>query len=108
MPEQVEESVDDEVRDLTRERPARLPGLGFCRLHGDVDLAQEEIAVSVLEVAGLGEGKGKHVGGTIDLEKVAVQDAKVLVSGEHEGNRSPGKAQDPEAACEERPKSGRS
>jgi hypothetical protein len=106
--QEVEEPVDDEERDLAREGVPPLAGLGFRRLHRDVDLAQEELAVLVLEVAGLGERKGQHVGRAVDLEEIAIQGAKVLVSGDDERDGGPGKTQDPERAREERSKSGRS
>jgi hypothetical protein len=44
----------------------------------------------------------------IGFEEVAVQDPDPLIVGQHQRDRSPWKAQDPEGAGEKRPKSGRS
>jgi hypothetical protein len=106
--DEVEEPVDREVGDLAREGPPDGPGLRPRRLDRDVDLPQEDVAASVGEVAGLGEGKGEDVGGPIGLEEIPVQDPDALVAGEYQRDRSARKAQDPERAPEKRLKSGRS
>ncbi len=99
--------MDREMRDLVREGPARRLRLSPRRLDRDVDLAQEDVPAAVGEIAGLGERKGKHVGGAVVLEEVAVQGPEPRVIGQDERDRAARKTQDPERPLEERPKSGR-
>lgn len=105
---EMEDPVDQEVGHLAFERTPRGAGLGPRGLHGDVDLSEKERAVSILEVRGLGERKGKNVGGAIHLEEIAVQDPDPRVVREDQRDRGAGKPQAPERAPEKRPKSCRS
>jgi len=100
--------MDHEVGDLARKGTPgglRLRARGLDR---DVDLPEKELAGPVREIARLGERKGKDVGGVVGLEEIPVQDPDPRVVGEDERYRSARKAQDPERAPEQRPKSGRS
>jgi hypothetical protein len=107
VPDQVEKAVDEEMRDLASERPPRPLRLDARRLDRDVDLAKEEVAAAVVQVAGRSERKGEDVGGPVRLEEIAVQSPDACVVGQDQRDRSAGKAQDPERPSEERLKSGR-
>ncbi len=108
VPDQVKEAVDREVRDLSGKRPARRLRLRARGIDRDVDLPQEEIAVPVLEVPRLGEGKGKDVGGPVGLEEIAVQRPDLPVAGQDERDGSAREAEEAKGPREERSKSGRS
>ncbi len=105
--DKVEEAVDQEVRDLAGEGPARRLRLGARRLDRDVDLTQEDVPPRDLQIAGLGERKGEDVRGSVRLEEIAVQGPDARVVGKDQGDRGAGKTQDPERPAEERSKSGR-
>jgi len=100
--------MDREVRDLPTIGPPGGPRLGARGVDRDVDLAQEQRAAAILEVARIGERKGKDVGGAVRFEEVTVQSPDPLVAGQDEGDGGARKAQDPERAPEKRLKSGRS
>jgi hypothetical protein len=106
--DEVQEPVDHEVGDLAREGPPGGSRLRSGRLDRDVDLPEKEVAGPVGEIAGLGERKGEDVGGVVGLEEIPVQDPDPRIVGEDERYRGARKAQDPERAPEQRPKSGRS
>jgi hypothetical protein len=106
--DEVEKAVDQEMRDLARERPPGGSGLRPRALDGDVDFPQEEVPVAVCQIPRLGERKGKHVGGAVGLQKIPVQGPDARVVGEDERDRGAWVAQAQQRAAEKRPKSGRS
>lgn len=62
--------MDQEVPDLGRERPARLPRLGRCLRHADHDVAEQRLSGERPLSA---EGKRQDVGRRGDAAVVAVQ-----------------------------------
>jgi hypothetical protein len=106
--DEVQQAVDQEVRDLAAKRYSRGLRLRARGLERDVDFPEVELAAPVGQIAGFGEGKGEHVRGAVDLEEIAVQGPDPRVVRQNQGDRSAREAQEPERAPEERPKSGRS
>jgi len=108
VPQEVEEPVDDEVRDLAGVRPARGAGLGPGRLERDIDFAEEDAVRRVGEGFGGGERKREDVGGLVGFSIIAIQAPDEIIPRENEGDRGVGAVEEAERAAEERSKSGRS
>ena len=106
--EEMEEPVEDQVGDLHVVGAPRRARLLSRPRERDIDLAEEDLALGVFQIRGVGEGKGEDVGGTVRFQIIAVQRPQHLVAGQDEGDRGAGAAEELQRRTEERLKSGRS
>ena len=108
VPQEMEEPMDHEVRDLARIGPpcgARLRPGGLER---DVDLAEEDGARGIADRGRIREREGEHVGRLIGLAVVPVQLADGGVVRQDDGGGRAGVPKALERAADQRFKNGRS